>query len=69
MVLVHHDGAEAPLPEMPGAESAPMDDAGIASMHRRQRAAQPVRVARGQDEMDMIGHEAPGPDFDAGVAA
>ena len=69
MVLVHHHGAEAPLPEVPGAAPALMDDAGVAPMHRRQRAAQAVLVARGQDEMDVVGHQTPGPDFDAGVAA
>jgi len=38
MILVHRDGAEAPLPEMPGAAVACVDMAGIAPVDRGQRA-------------------------------
>jgi hypothetical protein len=44
-------------------ELAPrMDLARISAMDRRQRTAQPVRVARYEDQMDMVRHQLPGPD-------
>jgi hypothetical protein len=35
----------------------------------RERAAQPVRIGRHQDEVHMVRHQAPGPHRDADVAA
>ncbi len=46
-----------------------MNDAGIAAMHRRKRAAQPVGIGRHQDEMHVVGHQAPGPYFNTCRAA
>ena len=69
MRRVHRHGAEPPLPEMPGPLLARMDCAGIGAMHPREGAPQAVRVAGHQDQMDMVGHQAPGPDLDAGGAA
>jgi len=45
--------------------------ASIAAMRRRQCqcAAQPVGVGGGEKEMHMVGHRAPGPNFDLGRAA
>jgi len=69
MILVHGDRAEAALPEMAGALAPGVNDPGIAAMYRSKRPAQPVAVARRQDEMHVIGHQAPGPHFDIGRAA
>ena len=38
-----------------------MDAAGIGAMHRSQDAPEPVSVARDEDEMNVVGHEHPGP--------
>src|SRR5882757_7377118 len=69
MRLVHGDGAEPALPEMTAAPAPRLDDAGIASMHARQGAAEPVRIGRHQDEVDVVRHQAPGPHLDPGGAA
>jgi len=44
VLLVHGDGAEPALPEMAAAFASRLDDAGIAAMHARECAAQPVRI-------------------------
>jgi len=64
MLLVHRHAAKTPLPEMAGPSAARMNNSGIAAMHRRQRPAQPVRVGRHEDQMDMVRHQAPRPDVD-----
>jgi hypothetical protein len=46
---------------MTGAFAARLNDAGIAPMHARQRAAQAVRIGRHQDQMHVVRHQAPGP--------
>jgi len=69
MFLVHRHAAEAALPEMAGPLAARMNDAGVAAVHRRQRAAQSVRLGRHQDQMDVVRHQAPRPDFNVGGAA
>ena len=43
---------------------AGMNMTGIAAMGGCQGAAQPVGIGRNQDEMHMIGHQAPSPNFD-----
>lgn len=42
-----------------------MDVAGVAAVDSGERPAQTIRVRRHEDEMDMVGHQHPGPDFDA----
>ena len=69
MVLVHDDSAETALPEMTGALAPRVNDTGIAAMHARERAAQPVAIARRQNEMHVVGHQAPGPHGDIGGVA
>ena len=69
MILVHGHGTEAALPEMPAAPAARMNDAGVAAVHGGQRPAQPVGIGRHQDEMHMVGHQAPGPHLHIGLAA
>ena len=69
MFLVHGDGAKAALPEMTAALAPRLDDSRIATMHARQRAAQPVGVGRDQDEMHVVWHQAPGPYLDLRRAA
>ena len=69
MFLVHGDGAKPALPEMTGALAPRLDDAGIAAMDTRQRAAQSVGIGRHQDEMDVVRHQAPAPDVHTGRPA
>lgn len=66
MRLVHRHAAEPPLPEMARPPQPGMNVPRIAAMHRRQRAADPVGIGGHEDEMDMVGHQHPGPDRDAG---
>ena len=63
--LIHGDTAEATLPEMPGALQPGVDMAGIAAVDRRQNPPQSVRLGRDQDQVDMVGHENPGPHLHA----
>ena len=69
MRLVHCHRAEPALPEMPGTLLARMDRTGIGAMHPRQGAPESIPVLRHEDQMDVIGHEAPSPDFDIAGAA
>ena len=46
-----------------------MDGAGVAAMHPREGAAQAVPVPGRQDQVHMVGHQAPSPDLDPGGAA
>ena len=69
VLLVHHHRAEAALPEMPAALAAGLQNAGVAPVGRRQGAAQSVGISGNQDQVHVIGHQAPGPDFDLGRAA
>src|SRR5262245_2877708 len=69
MRLVQDDRTATSLPEMAGALAARMNDPGIAAMHRRQRPPQPVRIGGHQDEMYVIGHQAPRPNLDIGRPA
>jgi len=55
MRFVHGDASEASLPEMAGALAQCMDDAGIAAVDRRQRAAQPVGIGRHANEWTWLG--------------
>ncbi len=69
MLLVHHRRAETTLPEMAGAPAPRLNDAGVTAMHRREHAAQPVAVGRHQDQMHVVGHQAPRPHLDIGRPA
>src|SRR5437879_1109624 len=69
MGFVHGDRAEPALPEMTAAFAPRLDDSRIVTMHPRERAAQPVRVGRHEDEVHMVRHQAPGPHLDLGRAA
>lgn len=69
MFLVHRHAAEAALPEMPGPLAARMNDARVAAVHPRQRAAQSVRIRRHQDQMNVVRHQTPRPDLHVGRAA
>jgi len=68
VVLVHHHGAEAALPEMAAAFAPRVNEAGVTPVDGRQRAAQGVAVAAHQDEMHMVRHQAPGPHCNGGRA-
>ena len=69
MRLVHDHGAEPALPEMDGSLAPRMDDAGIAAVDGGERPAQAVGIRRHQDEVNMVGHQAPCPHFDIGGMA
>ena len=69
MSFVHGDGAEPTLPEMAAALAPRLDHSGIASMHARQRAAQPIRIGRHQDEVHVVRHQTPSPHLDPGGTA
>jgi hypothetical protein len=69
MLLVHGDRAEAALPEMTAAFASRLDDAGVAAVHPRQRAAQSVGIGWDQNEMHVVRHQAPGPHLDLRLAA
>ena len=69
MRLVHRDRAETALPEVAGAPPARMNAPGIGAMRARQRAPQPVLVARAEDQMNMVGHQTPRPDPDPRLRA
>ena len=69
MFLVHGDGAEPALPEMTAAFAPRLNDSRIASMDACQCAAQPVRIGRHQDEVNVIRHQAPAPHLDPGRGA
>jgi hypothetical protein len=57
----------ATAPNRPCQKCPPgLDDAGIGAMHARECAAQPVRIGRHQDEVDVVRHQAPGPCLDFG---
>lgn len=68
-VLVHRDGAEATLPEMPGFVLSRIDGPGIRAVHLRERAPQAIRAGRHQDQVHMVRHQAPRPEADIGGAA
>ncbi len=69
MRFVHRDGAEAPLPEMPGALESGMDITGIAPVNHGQGAPQSVGVVGSQDKMHMVRHQNPCPNLDLGCPA
>jgi hypothetical protein len=48
---------------------AAIDRDGIAGVGRRQGRAEPVLACRDEDEMDMVWHQAPGPDRSAALPA
>jgi hypothetical protein len=51
-------------PEMTAAFAPCLDDAGIATMHPRECAAQTVWIGRYVDEVHVVRHQAPGPHLD-----
>jgi NADPH-dependent 2,4-dienoyl-CoA reductase/sulfur reductase-like enzyme len=67
--LVHDDRSEPALPEAARALAARMDDAGATPVRAGQRPAQPVFVGRNQNEVRVIGHQAPGPDLHTRLGA
>jgi hypothetical protein len=69
MRLVHDHRTAPSLPEMGGTAAARVDDAGVAPVHGRERAAQAIIVRGNEHEMRVVRHEAPGPHRDAGRAA
>ena len=64
--LVHRHGTEPALPQMARPAVAGIDEAGVAAMGIREGAPQPVLVGRHDDQVDVVGHEAIGPDLDYG---
>lgn len=66
MILVHRDASEPPLPEMSAALLPRMHVARVVSVQRCERAPQRIGIGRNENQMDVIGHQHPSPDFDTG---
>jgi hypothetical protein len=62
MRFVHRKGSEAALPEIAAPALTLIDLPGIAAVGRRQSAPKPVRAGRDEDRMDVVRHDAPGPE-------
>ncbi len=65
MRLVHRHGAEPALPEMFRSFLPLVGGAGVAAVDFRERPAQAVRVPGQQDQMHVVGQQAPSPDLGA----
>ena len=63
--LVEDAGSEPPLPEIAAPALAQVDRTGIAPMGLAQAVGEPLGGVRHEDQMDVVGHQAPGPDRDA----
>jgi hypothetical protein len=63
------DRAEPALPEMPGPAPPCVGQPRIAPMNPGQRPSKAFAVGRGQDQVDVVGHQTPCPNPDPGVAA
>ena len=60
VVLIHRHGAEPALPEVAGLLLPGMDGARIGAVQPRQRPPQAVGIGRRQDQVNVVGHQAPG---------
>ncbi|NJS14255.1 MAG: hypothetical protein HC788_06080 [Sphingopyxis sp.] len=60
MGIGHRITGVPPLKEMSASALPPVDALGIARVHRRKYGAQVILRLRDENEMDMIGHQAPG---------
>jgi hypothetical protein len=63
MHLIQDRGIEPPLPEMTGGSSTTVDILGIPHVKQIEGAGQGIFVDRHTDEVDMVAHEAIGPDL------
>jgi hypothetical protein len=63
MPLIQDRGIEPPLPEMTGGSSTTLDILGILHVKQIECAGQGIFVGRHTDEVDMVAHEAIGPDL------
>ena len=66
--VVHRERGEPPLEQMAGCAGARVHERGEAPMRLPHRPRKSVRVRGGQDEMNVVGHEAAGPAGDAAGA-
>ncbi len=64
--IVHHHRAEPALKQMTGAAPARLDEAGIAAVGRAETRQARRRLGR-EHQVDMVGHQAIGPDLDRTV--
>ncbi len=64
MRLVHRHRAEAALPQMAGHAHPGIDVAGIVAVHVAEGAAETFLIARHGDDVNVVGHQAVGPDLD-----
>jgi len=55
MALIHRHRAIAPLPQMPGGAQPGVDIAGVVAVHLAERAPQPLRVARRDHQVHVVG--------------
>src|SRR5437016_13029118 len=64
MRIVHHHRAEAALKEMPAPAPPPVDEVGITAVGFAEGSREAGLVAGHEDQMDVIWHEAVGPNLD-----
>jgi hypothetical protein len=56
MLLIHHEGVETLLPEMPSPALPKIDHVSVSAMGLPQRSPQAQRVRGDHDEVSMVGH-------------
>ena len=66
--LIHRRRGETALPQIARPALAQIDPPGIAPVRLGQRRPQAVDVIGHKDQVNMVGHQAIGPDRDAGLA-
>lgn len=63
--LVHRDGGEAALKQVPGPAPARIDEVGVAPMCLADGAVETIFTLGHHNEVDVVGHQTVGPDRDA----
>lgn len=69
IVIIENERGETPLPQVPAPLLAEVDASRVASMGLANGPAQSILRGRNGDEVDVIGHEAVGPDLNPAFAA
>lgn len=68
MSFVHHDRSEAALEQVTRPSGARIDETRVAAVRLADGASETNVVAGDQNQVDMVGHQAPGPYLDASLA-
>jgi len=67
--FVEREGGVAALPQRAGPALALVHLPAVAALRRRQRGSNAVLARRHEDQVNVVRHQAPGPDCGAGLAA